>query len=238
LSVAVTFNTLSISRYCKPSNPSLTKAIIKFRSAFFNAGFLFVAADKLCPKSSSCPNASIIFNLFVIDISDIFNPFVLYTNSDLNFYHFYVYNNYVFAYITGYQLNQYLILDPTNSTGLDIVSIVSLPTDGWFGFTDFQNNLLYVHNYYSFELMIYNLTVIDQPVFISQMISSEYASVMGIAISNDYLVASLRNYANHSGLSVYNISNPLNPFNNVLFPHPFAPHRSTFNLYELVIKIP
>lgn len=214
-----------------PSNPEfLTDFDYPFTSQCSGGPTLdFVIVDDKLFITDYCTD------LHVLDISNIYNPVELYSNSDIGYYQFYVFNDLVFAYVIAYQLRQFMILDPTSTTGLDIISNVTLPSIGSWYHADFKDNLLYVHSSNSFDLLIYNLTIIDQPVFVGQTIESEYASVTGLAISENYVIASLFSSSNHSGLTIYNITDPFNPFIQSNITTEALPGLGS-KLYDMVVK--
>ncbi len=171
-------------------------------SGFQTYDFVIVA-DKLF-MSDYCSD------LLVIDFSDFYNPVVLYTWTNITWYYFYVYDNYVFAEAYDHGVHQIIVLDPT-TTGSSVVSRVTLPSYMYRVLTDYQDNLLYVHDYGEFNLNIYDFTIIDQPQLVTQFEGLEEKVIADIAIHDNFLIAYSNGYKNNSALIVYNITDPLNP---------------------------
>ena len=164
----------------------------------------FVLADDKMFLSDFCSD------LWVIDFSDIYNPVVLYTWTNITWLHFFVYDNYVFAECWYYGQYQIIVLDPA-TTEPSVVTSITLPDHLRPIRTDYRDHLLYVHNTYELNLNIYDFSIIDQPQLVTQFIGLEEQRTADIAIHDDYLIAYCNAYQNNSALIVYNITDPLNP---------------------------
>ncbi|NHJ87750.1 MAG: hypothetical protein FK734_19975 [Asgard group archaeon] len=156
------------------------------------------------------------YDLYVFDISDIYNPYQLYNGSSLGinaFFDFEVHNGLVFANVFHLGDDYILVLDSSATSAPAVVSIVDLPEDIGFDHFKVTDDYLYAFGHYM-TLVIYDITDIENPVTLVQINNTAVYSTQSIAVYGELLVAALYTsiYYELNGLMVYNISDPLNPF--------------------------